>query len=61
MSFAWKGHPKNNIELLVVTRHGEKATDDLGQLNCMGLNRSLKLPAYYQANFPKPQGSRIKI
>src|ERR1700748_900977 len=31
-------------ETIVVLRHGEKAPDGLGQLNCMGLNRSLALP-----------------
>jgi hypothetical protein len=31
-------------ETIVVLRHGEKAVDGLGQLNCMGLNRSLALP-----------------
>jgi hypothetical protein len=31
-------------ETIVVLRHGEKAIDGLGQLNCTGLNRSLALP-----------------
>ena len=31
-------------ETIVVLRHGEKAVGGLGQLNCMGLNRSLALP-----------------
>ena len=31
-------------ETIVVLRHSEKAIGDLGQLNCMGLNRSLVLP-----------------
>jgi hypothetical protein len=31
-------------ETIVVLRHGEKAPGGLGQLNCMGLNRSLALP-----------------
>jgi len=31
-------------ETIVVLRHGEKAAGGLGQLNCMGLNRSLALP-----------------
>jgi hypothetical protein len=31
-------------ETIVVLRHGEKAIGGLGQLNCMGLNRSLALP-----------------
>jgi hypothetical protein len=29
---------------IVFTRHGEKPANDLGQLNCQGLNRSLALP-----------------
>ena len=33
-----------STETIVVLRHGEKAVDGLGQLNCMGLNRSLALP-----------------
>jgi hypothetical protein len=31
-------------ETIVVLRHGEKAVGGLGQLSCMGLNRSLALP-----------------
>jgi hypothetical protein len=31
-------------ETIVVLRHGDKAIGGLGQLNCMGLNRSLALP-----------------
>lgn len=50
----WKPHPKKNIELIVVNRHGEKPAASLGQLNCMGLNRALALPNYYEKNFPKP-------
>src|SRR2546429_3903023 len=34
----------NSNETIVVLRHGEKAAGGLGQLNCMGLNRSLALP-----------------
>ena len=34
----------SSTETIVVLRHGEKAIDGLGQLNCMGLNRSLALP-----------------
>jgi len=29
---------------IVFIRHGEKPADDLGQLNCKGLNRSLAIP-----------------
>jgi hypothetical protein len=31
-------------EAIVILRHGEKPIGGLGQLNCMGLNRSLALP-----------------
>lgn len=31
-------------ETIVILRHGEKPIGGLGQLNCMGLNRSLALP-----------------
>lgn len=34
----------NSSETIVVLRHGEKAIGGLGQLSCMGLNRSLALP-----------------
>jgi hypothetical protein len=34
----------NSSETIVMMRHGEKAPGGLGQLNCMGLNRSLALP-----------------
>jgi hypothetical protein len=34
----------NANETIVVLRHGEKAPGGLGQLSCMGLNRSLALP-----------------
>jgi hypothetical protein len=36
-------HETSN-ETIVVLRHGEKAAGGLGQLSCMGLNRSLALP-----------------
>jgi hypothetical protein len=35
---------QTSTETIVVLRHGEKAAGGLGQLNCMGLNRSLALP-----------------
>ena len=44
----------NPIETIVFIRHAEKSTQDLGQLNCQGLNRSLKIPNYLQQHFPKP-------
>lgn len=40
-------------ETIVVLRHGEKAPDGLGQLSCMGLNRSLALPKVLIGRFGK--------
>ena len=45
---------KKTIETLVVVRHGEKPKEGLGLLTCKGLNRALKLPAFFAANFPRP-------
>jgi len=44
----------NNIEKIIVIRHGEKPITDLGQLSCAGLNRSLILPNYFHSHFQKP-------
>jgi hypothetical protein len=41
-------------ETLVIFRHGEKPAGGLGQLNCMGLNRSLALPDVLLAKFGHP-------
>jgi hypothetical protein len=38
-------------ETIVVLRHGEKAIGGLGQLSCMGLNRSLALPKVLISRF----------
>ena len=43
-----------SLQTLVFIRHGEKPKANLGQLDCRGFNRSLKLPAYFRANFPPP-------
>lgn len=43
-----------DIETIIIVRHGEKPASDLGQLSCQGLNRSLKLPAYFKAHFHTP-------
>jgi hypothetical protein len=45
---------EQNIEKIIVIRHGEKPSVEIGQLNCKGLNRSLLLPQYFQTNFAKP-------
>jgi hypothetical protein len=42
-------------ETIVFVRHGEKPAEGLGQLDCQGLNRSLKLPAVINAMFGKPK------
>jgi hypothetical protein len=45
---------ENGIEKIIVIRHGEKPPVEIGQINCMGLNRSLALPHYFATHFPKP-------
>jgi hypothetical protein len=40
-------------ETIIMLRHGEKPEQGLGQLNCQGLNRSLKLPAVIKQKFGK--------
>lgn len=43
------------LQKLIFIRHGEKLKDSsLGQLNCQGLNRSLKLPNILIKKFGKP-------
>ncbi len=44
---------ETSTETIVVLRHGEKAPGGLGQLNCMGLNRSLALPKMLIGRFGK--------
>jgi len=46
--------PAGVVETLVFIRHGEKPKQGLGLLTCKGLNRALKLPQYFAANFPAP-------
>lgn len=41
-------------ETIVLIRHGEKPGGGMGQLDCRGLNRSLKLPAVIAKDFGKP-------
>ena len=45
---------KREVETLVFVRHGEKPKPGLGLLTCQGLNRALKLPDFFAANFPRP-------
>lgn len=40
-------------ETIVFIRHAEKPDAGLGQLSCQGLNRALKLPAFFAKAFPK--------
>ena len=42
-------------ETIVFVRHGEKPAAGLGQLDCQGLNRAIKLPAKINAMFGKPK------
>jgi len=44
----------HEVQTLVFVRHGEKPKQGLGLLTCQGLNRSLMLPAWFDANFPRP-------
>ncbi len=41
-------------ETIAFLRHGEKPPAGLGQIDCQGLNRALKLPARLAALFPQP-------
>jgi hypothetical protein len=41
-------------ETIVLIRHGEKTSTELGQLSCKGLNRSLALPSVLIGKFGNP-------
>ncbi len=43
-----------SLQTLVMIRHSEKPAAGLGLLSCRGLNRALQLPAFFAANFPRP-------
>jgi hypothetical protein len=45
---------QQQVETLVMIRHGERANGGLGQLDCEGLNRSLALPDVLIGRFGKP-------
>ncbi len=46
-------------ETIVFVRHGEKPDDGLGQLDCQGFNRALKLPGVMAQNFyPEPNSPK---
>lgn len=45
----------SSLETIIFIRHGEKPLDqEIGQLNCKGLNRSLKIPKVLINKFGKP-------
>jgi hypothetical protein len=44
----------DEVETIVLLRHGEKPEGGLGQLNCQGLNRALALPPVIAKEFGKP-------
>jgi len=48
------GSAATEEETLVFFRHGEKPASGLGQLDCQGLNRSLKLPEVLISKFGTP-------
>ncbi|WP_337049251.1 histidine phosphatase family protein [Serratia fonticola] len=49
--FSGSLHAKQTI---VFVRHGEKPTNDSGQLNCKGLNRALALPDVLISRYGRP-------
>src|SRR5580704_11084660 len=46
--------PGAAVETIVFLRHGEKPDKEIGQLNCLGLNRALALPRVLIAKFGRP-------
>ena len=46
--------PATAVETIVFLRHGEKPEQEIGQLNCQGLNRALALPRGLTSKFGKP-------
>jgi len=46
--------PAAGVETIVLIRHGEKPAQGLGQLDCRGLNRALRLPAVLGRLFGRP-------
>jgi hypothetical protein len=43
----------DEVETIVLLRHGEKPEGGLGQLNCQGFNRALALPQVIAKEFGK--------
>jgi len=48
-----RAQPADGTQTLVFLRHGEKPAGGLGQLNCQGLNRALRLAALLPEKFGK--------
>jgi hypothetical protein len=46
--------PATDVETIVFLRHGEKPDQEIGQLNCQGLNRALALPRVLISKFGRP-------
>jgi hypothetical protein len=46
---------------IVFFRHGEKPSDGLGQLDCQGLNRALRLPEVLEKKFPEIKTKKVVI
>jgi len=44
----------DQVETIVMVRHGEKPAAGLGQLSCQGLNRALALPRVIESKYGKP-------
>jgi hypothetical protein len=44
----------DDVETIVMVRHGEKPPAGLGQLDCQGLNRSLALPHVIESRYGQP-------
>jgi hypothetical protein len=51
---ACDGQQAPATETIILIRHGEKTTSELGQLNIRGLNRSLALPQVLIGKYGKP-------
>jgi len=47
-------HAQQTTETIVLVRHGEKTSTELGQLDARGLNRSLALPDVLIGKYGKP-------
>ena len=45
---------EKKVETIVFIRHGEKPKEEIGQINCQGLNRSLKLKKALTTKFGTP-------